>query len=198
MKNILLLLVAIALLFTGCDERYDPNKPRSKKKGKKETAFYSRELQLNGYTFSVTAAGDSLFPLITAACKSAGKPLFSKSFTFKGTVLQALAADLDADKIPELYLALREGGGSAMGKLCVFRPGTAGADSLFLPELTGALQKGYLGRDTFFISGVKLMRQFPIFRHTDLAVNPTGGKRTIQYMLNRELGLLFVSNKDEK
>jgi hypothetical protein len=52
-----------------------------------------------------------------------------------------------------------------------------------LPELSGALARGYQGHDSFAVVESCLARRFPIYKSGDTNAHPTGGLRQICYKL---------------
>jgi hypothetical protein len=52
-----------------------------------------------------------------------------------------------------------------------------------LPKLAGAAAQGYQGQDKFRVVGKELVRTFPVYLAADANCCPSGGTRTIRYVL---------------
>ncbi len=103
-----------------------------------------------------------------------------------GVVRDAKIADLNGDGAPEIYIFLVSKGSGSYGKLIAYTSNrNKSITQIHLPKLPPNSRElqGYMGHDRFEIEGKYLIRSFPIYREDDPNCCPTGGRRTIYYLL---------------
>lgn len=95
-------------------------------------------------------------------------------------------ADLDKNGFDEFYIITISSGSGSYGKIIAFASNSDKSLSMIhFPEVVDGDERftGYMGHDHFKISEYVLIRSFPIYLSSDDNSNPTGGTRTIAYML---------------
>lgn len=148
---------------------------------------FEQTLALKGIGFRVVSANTSTGNrvVITPSGLSGGNAPVSREVD--GIVSGAEVADLDGDGRPEVYVFVRSGGSGSYGSLVAFgvrHPGQPLAEIHLLPISEDVeASRGYMGHDTFVISGNNVVRQFPLYRPGDRNATPTGGSRQIGYRL---------------
>ncbi len=103
-----------------------------------------------------------------------------------GTVSGAEIADINSDGSPEIYVYVTSAGSGSYGDLVAYSSNNNKSISgIYLAPLAedSINSKGYMGHDTFSITGSELRRQFPIYTQNDTNANPSGGVRQLQYKL---------------
>jgi hypothetical protein len=110
-------------------------------------------------------------------------------FEVWGRVIDSWVADLDADGKPEAIVVSRSFGSGVYGEVRVVTLAGAGLVAVPLPELSGAMAKGYMGHDEFHMEGTeKIVRTFPVYAKGDANCCPSGGVRVIVYTFkNKQL-----------
>ena len=100
----------------------------------------------------------------------------------------ALVADVNGDGFDEIYVITRGAGSGSYAKIYgVSSNRDKSATPIYVPELSDddfvKLFPGYMGHDTFYVEGDKLMRKYPVYKKEDSQNNPTGGERVLEYVL---------------
>jgi len=114
------------------------------------------------------------------------------SFPLKNPMHNSLIADIDGDGFEELYIITKSTGSESF--LNIF--GAASNGDTALAEIkafdtsTEEYQKdenlaGYLGNDSIYFSGKNIIREFPVYKSSDLAEDNTKGKKRITYKLKK-------------
>ncbi len=80
-----------------------------------------------------------------------------------GTILNAWAADVDADGKFEVIVATQSAGTGSYGRVGIFTWTGKGLKDREVPELNSGQIKGYIGHDEFSVSRNQLYRTFPTF-----------------------------------
>jgi len=146
---------------------------------------FDQTLAMKGIGFRVVSAntGSGNRVVVTPSGLSGGNAPVSREVD--GLVTGAEVADLDGDGLPEVYVFVRSVGSGSYGSLAAYgvRKGVlADIDLLPISEDVDA-SKGYMGHDSFAVSGHNLVRQFPLYRPGDRNAQPTGGSRQVVYRL---------------
>ncbi len=98
-----------------------------------------------------------------------------------GSVVRHWVRDLDGDGRVEIAVWLRSAGSGSHGALDLLRLSGHSLSSVPLGDLTKAQARGYMGHDTFDVTGAGLVRSFPVYRPEDDLARPTGGRATLRY-----------------
>jgi PBP1b-binding outer membrane lipoprotein LpoB len=112
-------------------------------------------------------------------------------YSLKNPMTTAMLADLDNNGFEELYILTKAtGSGSFADILGVASNNDKSFGEINVQEITdkddekGEMFSGYMGHDSVYISGNKLIREFPVYKSSgETNVNPTGGRRKIIYTL---------------
>jgi hypothetical protein len=147
-------------------------------------AAFNRTLSLQGITFQVKSSGEGSQQQLTITTTGAKPPIKPIRQTVNGQVIGAAVADLNSKGLPEIYVFVEGAGSGSYGELVGYAV-TKGKDlsPIALPELSGALAKGYQGHDQFEVVEGCLVRHFPIYKPGDSNAKATGGERQICYKL---------------
>ncbi|WP_157541274.1 hypothetical protein [Hymenobacter aerophilus] len=109
-----------------------------------------------------------------------------------GAVTSVMAADMNGNGKPELYVMTDNK--KANGGLYGFEFTDRGYAPISMPGApAGAAGTGYMGQDTYQISGNKLIRTFPI---TPADGTPSTGNRTVEYTLDSNGKLVMGQSMD--
>lgn len=150
-----------------------------------QTAF-NKTLTLQGVNFHVTCANEGSENTLRIAPSGAPHAPRAIEQKIEGSVVGAEVADLDGNGAPEIYVFVQSAGSGSYGTVVGHAVHHASAMAVItLPEMADdpKLSAGYMGRDRFFITGDRLVRQFPIYRDGDPNAAPSGGTRHVQYRL---------------
>ena len=104
-----------------------------------------------------------------------------------GSVISATCADLDKDSIPEVYVFAQSAGSGSYANLYAFQFDQRSRQQILLPELDKRQSAGYLGHDTLWVQDSILVRRFPVYTEGDINASASGGARTLEYVLQRDL-----------
>ena len=100
--------------------------------------------------------------------------------------------DLNKDGFDEIFIITKSAGSGSYASIYGFSSNKdKSVSDIIVPEISqsdmgeGAIFNGYQGHDSIYVSKNKLFRKFPIYKEGDENCCPTGGNRTIQYVLKR-------------
>jgi hypothetical protein len=98
--------------------------------------------------------------------------------------------DLNKDGFDEIFIITRSAGSGSYGTIYGFSSNKdKSVSSIIIPEISqsdlaeGAIFNGYQGHDSIYVSKNKLFRKFPIYKEGDENCCPSGGNKTIQYVI---------------
>ena len=130
---------------------------------------FDKALTLQGISFRVVSTNQGSINRVTITPAGLGKDNQPVSREIDGTVTGAEVADLNGDGSLVAY------GGNQRQSL----------SEVYLPPISDDVEasKGYMGHDSFAVSGNTLVRHFPLYRAGDRNAQPTGGSRRIGYRL---------------
>lgn len=184
----------------GCDtqrsatELADPNASAGAVSTPAAAVSYTKDLSRGDYNFAVKTTGTGTQRQLTLRAERLGRELAATSATIEGTVADAVVTNLNNDDYPELLVFVTDAGSGSYGQLLGYEFLSRGRRDLLLPELDEKLSNGYLGHDSFRVDGRKIIRSFPIYRPQDPNSTPTGGTRTIEYVMPKKEGIISVAN----
>lgn len=104
------------------------------------------------------------------------------------TVVGAAIVDLDGDEHAEILVFLTSDGSGSYGNVIAYSVNNGKSMSQITYNAEGdseEIKQGYMGHDSFSVKEGKLERSFPIYKDNDTNANPTGGKRTVLYKLEK-------------
>jgi len=143
---------------------------------------FEKSLRFNIYTFTISATDSgSVRDLFVKAYR--GSLLLTNFHTrIDGAVVGAEVADLDKNRLPELYVYSTSDGSGSFGRVYGWQ---------FLPERKADIQApnwlevgvGYMGHDSLWTEQTSLCRKFPVYNAGDANAQPTGGEKMIRYRL---------------
>lgn len=145
--------------------------------------FYHRTLQFNVYTFTVESPDTGA--VRTAAISAYRGQLLLTKFQIRidGVIRDIAVADLDANRLPELYIFGQSSGSGSFGRVYGWQ---------FLPERKADItainwqlpsETGYMGHDSLWVDRQVLCRTFPRYQPGDANAQPTGGEQMMRYHL---------------
>ena len=143
-------------------------------------------MTLQGITFRVVSANQGSINRVTIAPAGLGRDNQPVSREIDGTVTGAEVADLNGDGSPEIYVYVTSAGSGAYGSLVAYGANQRQSLSeVYLLPISEDVEasKGYMGHDSFAVSGNTLVRHFPLYKAGDRNAQPTGGSRQISYRL---------------
>ncbi|KAA9339617.1 hypothetical protein F0P96_03110 [Hymenobacter busanensis] len=191
-------LLATTILAMGCDsqrnatEVADPISTASAVPAR--AVSFQKQLSRGDYSFAVQTLGTGSQRQLTLRAERLGRELAAATADIEGTVSDAVVTNLNNDDYPELLVFVTDAGSGSYGQLMGYEFLSRGRRNLTLPELDGPLAAGYLGHDSFRVDGRTIIRSFPIYRPDDPNSTPSGGTRTIEYVMPKKEGALLVAN----
>lgn len=114
------------------------------------------------------------------------------AFPLKNPLHNSLLADIDNDGFQELYIITKSTGSESF--LNIFGIASEGDTSLVEIKAHQTTSEefqnnenmaGYLGNDSIYFTGKNIIREFPVYKSSDLAADNTKGKRRITYVLKK-------------
>ena len=150
---------------------------------------YQEILEGGGMQFSVSTTGLGSMRNLTVVAERDEQQPTRIDENIEGAVTDAVVADMNNNKKPELLVFVNSGGTGSYGNVYGYEFEREYWGQLKMPELSAELQKDYMGHDTFEVINNRLVRTFPIYLDTDPNCCPTGGKHTIIYGLDDALNL---------
>lgn len=150
---------------------------------------FQKVLRFNVYTFIVKTTGADSAQTVTVAAYRGSLLLTRLTQPINGRVTGAEVADLDGNRLPELYLYSANQDASLAGQVYgwQFLPERLATISTERWTATGA---GYMGLDTLWTTRQSLCRQFPLYTISNSDARPTGTNQRICYRL-RPAGLNY-------
>jgi len=98
--------------------------------------------------------------------------------------------DLNKDGFNEIFIITKSAGSGSYATIYGFSSNKdKSVSSIIVPEISqsdlmeGAVFNGYQGHDSIYFSKNRLFRKFPIYKEGDENCCPSGGVKTIQYVL---------------
>lgn len=111
----------------------------------------------------------------------------------------AFTADLDKNGFEELYIILRSAGSGEYATIFgIASYNDLSYGSIYIPETTDDDPNflGYMGHDRIRLTGNQLFRDIPVYNKGDTNSKPSGGYRTLEYMLEKgEAGYILKVKK---
>lgn len=101
-----------------------------------------------------------------------------------GQVVDAYNSDMDIDGHPEILIQAKRKDTVNYTTMYAYEFYESKVQKLDFPKLTSSQRKGYRGKDNFYISEGKLIREFPIYEGSGTSAKPTGAQRKLEYSLN--------------
>jgi hypothetical protein len=148
---------------------------------------FDQTLALQGVTFHVMCPNQGSINVLRIEPQGLKKGNAVISKEIEGTITGAEVADLNADGSPEIYVYVASAGSGSYGSLVAYAANRKKSlTEIYLPPLEDnpKAMKGYMGHDELGVVERYLVRRFPVYRDQDIASQPTGGMRQIQYILN--------------
>jgi hypothetical protein len=190
-----ILAVLGLLALEGCDtqrtatETANPSAPSAEATS---PISFQKEVAQDDYRFNVQTTGAGTRRQLMLRAVKNSRELFTTTVPIEGEVTDAVAANLNDDKYPELFIFVAGAGSGSYGRLMGYEFMNQGHRPLTLPDLTGPAADGYMGQDAFRVEGGQLLRSFPVYRPDDPNSTPSGGIRTVTYTMAPGMGLAMV------
>jgi hypothetical protein len=154
------------------------------------TEAVSGTLRFKDHRYAIVSRGDGTGRSITIADSDLKGDSSKADSTVirdvKGMLQRTTIEDLDNDKNPEIYLFTASSGTEATGSVYGVTYINNKAFRIFSGDVEAPDQKGYRGRDSFYIQQRQIVRTYPVYSDSDPNSKPSGGKRTIRYMLTKQ------------
>ncbi len=147
---------------------------------------FDKVLSLQGVSFHVTCPNSSSINQLTISPSGLTIDNSIVKQKIEGIITGAEIADINSDGSPEIYVYVTSVESASYGELVAFSSNNNKSISgIYLAQLEydSVNSQGYMGHDTFSITGNSLRRQFPIYKQNDSNANPSGGLRQLQYKL---------------
>lgn len=191
------LLLAVSLLAAAsCDSAREtttgqPN-PTTSAAPEAAPPSFNKTLTAAPYTFVVSSAGQLGQRRLLVRAEQDGQELTTAQDSILGEVTDAQLVKLTAGLGSELLVFVEGAGSGSYGEVRGYWFGGKDWERMSMPKLTGTAARGYQGQDKFRLQGQEIVRSFPIYQETDPNCCPSGGTRTIRYVLP-EKSLTFRS-----
>jgi hypothetical protein len=142
---------------------------------------FSKSLRFREDTVLVAAYGEGSIRKLRLECSDNHR----YETDIDGEVTNAYYSDLDENGRPEIYVISISAGSGSYGNVFVCDQSDDGLREIRFPspDMDNELFKGYMGHDSIFIRGNRLIRHFPVYRDGDANASPTGGNRQLSYRL---------------
>ncbi|UOQ51336.1 hypothetical protein [Hymenobacter cellulosivorans] len=186
------LLLAASLLATaaGCDSARETTtgQPNPTTSAAPEAApapppGFNKTLTAAPYTFVVSSTGQLGQRRLLVRAEQDGQELTTAQDSILGEVKDAQLVKLTAGPGSELLVFVEGAGSGSYGEVRGYWFGGKDWERMSMPKLTGPAARGYQGQDKFRLQGKEVVRSFPIYQETDPNCCPSGGTRTIRYVL---------------
>lgn len=145
---------------------------------------FATTVSLEGISFFVTspnAAKDNSLTITPAGLEGSNLPV---SLAVEGKVVNAVAADINGDKSPEIYVTVAAPAPDARLSLIAYSANKRKSLSqISLPPLAEKTAQGYLGHDKYSPVDGMLIHTFPVFGKGGNMAVPTGLTRQLHYTL---------------
>jgi hypothetical protein len=100
-----------------------------------------------------------------------------------GHLSHCYITDMDADKQEEVLIIMKQEP-EGKGSLVIHEIDSLNKQKIIsLPKLAENLSEGYIGSDTIYMRGKKIIREFPVYEVQN-KVNTIKGKRSIEYIFS--------------
>ncbi|MCB2410250.1 hypothetical protein [Hymenobacter lucidus] len=186
----LLLAASVLALAASCDSAREtttgqPNPTTSSAPEARPTPppGFSKTLTAAPYTFVVSTAGPLGQRQLQVRAEQDGQELTTAQDTILGEVTDARLVKLTAGPGSELLVFVEGAGSGSYGELRGYWFGGKDWERMTMPTLSEVAARGYQGQDKFRVQGKEVVRSFPIYAPTDANCCPSGGTRTIRYVL---------------
>ncbi|QHS59301.1 hypothetical protein [Chitinophaga agri] len=150
----------------------------------------SRVLRFKDHKYAIVVKGDGAGRSITIADTDTKIDSLKADSTtlhdIKGSLQTTAIEDLNNDKNPEIYMFTYSEGTERTGSVYGVTYVNGKAIRIFSGDADNADLKGYRGRDSFYVQQQRIVRSYPVYGETDPDGIPSGGKRTIKYMLTKQ------------
>ena len=164
------------------------------KKGPKNIEVISKEIKTKtGKSFVVSeekpSASVSKINIITDGFTEVNETLQLEE---SDPISKISLTDLNKDGFDEIFIITKSAGSGSYATIYGFSSNKdKSISSIIVPEISqsdrmeGAIFNGYQGHDSIYFSKNRLFRKFPIYKEGDENCCPSGGIKTIQYVLKR-------------
>jgi len=147
-------------------------------------APFRSSLNLQGYSFTVTASGEGSIQQLSVKARHGTKALAAIQEAVEGRVVGAEVADINSDGLPDLFVYVQSAGSGSYGSVKAWTTTRAGGLlPVYVQELNAKDTEGSMGHDQFAVVETNLVRRFPLYNRGDSNANPTGGTRQVTYKL---------------
>ncbi|TGE20121.1 hypothetical protein [Hymenobacter elongatus] len=144
---------------------------------------FRKALTAAPYTFIVSSSGPLGQRQLQVRAEQDGQELTTAQDTILGEVTDARLVKLTAGSGHELLVFVQGAGSGSYGEVRGYWFGGQDWERLTVPPLSATAARGYQGQDTYRVQGRELVRSFPIYAASDANCCPSGGTRTMRYVL---------------
>jgi len=151
----------------------------------RQTGF-DQLLEHQGVKFHVTCANEgslNRLKIVPSGLEIINSPIIRE---IEGTVTGAVAADINADGSPEIYVFVTSAGSGSYGILVALSSNNRKSltDIYLAPFAENDPNgQGYMGHDLYSVVDDAVLRSFPVYNEGDSNAEPTGGRRHLRYKL---------------
>ncbi|WP_167856758.1 hypothetical protein [Hymenobacter aquaticus] len=184
----LLLAASLLTVAAGCDSAREtttgqPNPTTSRAPEAAPPPGFSKTLTAAPYTFVVSSQGRLGQRQLLVRAEQDGQELTTAQDSILGEVKDAQLVKLTAGPGSELLVFVEGAGSGSYGEVRGYWFGGKDWERMTMPKLSGPAARGYQGQDRFRVQGKEVVRSFPIYQETDANCCPSGGTRTVRYVL---------------
>ncbi len=198
------LFLAVLILLNSCvknpSDKPEVEEPKAKEaiqeieKRPESVAVVSKEYKTKtGKTFIVseekTSAGISNVSIGTDGFTFVNETLHLEE---SDPIAKVSITDLNKDGFDEIFIITESAGSGSYATIYGFSSNKdKSVSDIIVPEISqsdrmeGAIFYGYQGHDSIYFSENRLLRKFPIYKEGDKNCCPSGGDKTIQYVLKK-------------
>ncbi|TGE28892.1 hypothetical protein [Hymenobacter metallicola] len=185
-----LLLAASLLAATSCDSAREtttgqpnPTTSAAPEATPAPPPGFNKTLTAAPYTFVVRSAGRLGQRQLLVRAEQDGQELTTAQDSILGEVKDAQLVKLTSGPGSELLVFVEGAGSGSYGEVRGYWFGGKDWERMSMPKLSGPAARGYQGQDKFRLQGKEVVRTFPVYGPTDANCCPSGGTRTIRYVL---------------
>ncbi|MBK6447270.1 MAG: hypothetical protein IPQ03_09430 [Bacteroidetes bacterium] len=161
-----------------------------------EDTNYIRHVELGDYKFTAAIKGAQLS--VTVQKGENILPAYSRECSNQ-TLTKCFVSDLNSNGFPEFYIGTskQNPAGGTWGSLYSYEIKNNEIKEALIPEMTSAMKNGYRGKDQWLTDENLhlLMHKFKLYLLSDADCCPTGGERTINYVVDASGAIVFKNTQ---
>jgi hypothetical protein len=132
--------------------------------GTARALFYIDTIPAGDYTYEIYTRGGMMDASAQVVIREDGDILYNKDHAAIGRISGIYTTDLDGDGKKDLVFYTNTEDATHIGNAyAVINKGDDSEFKYILPFMPPDLQKGYFGRDSFYVKNHEIIRRFPIY-----------------------------------